>query len=72
MATYTYSARTIGGDLQSGELQVQTRDEAMAFLRRQRLVPLKIEEKKGGAMLPFLGRASARATSSSSRASSPP
>ena len=46
MATYTYSARTPGGDLQSGELQVRNRDEAMATLRRQRMVPVKIEEKK--------------------------
>lgn len=58
MPTFTYSARTPGGDLQSGELQVQTRDEAMAFLRRQRLIPVKIEEKKSSFTIPGLGAAS--------------
>ena len=48
MPTYTYSARSPSGDLQNGEVQVNNREEAMAFLRRQRLVPVKVEEKKAG------------------------
>jgi type IV pilus assembly protein PilC len=46
MATFTYSARTMGGDLQSGSVDVQSRDEVVNFLRRQRLVPVKIEQKQ--------------------------
>jgi type IV pilus assembly protein PilC len=46
MATFTYSARTATGEMQAGQLEVKDRDEAVAALRRQRLIPLKIEEKK--------------------------
>ncbi|MGH7505780.1 MAG: type II secretion system F family protein, partial [Longimicrobiales bacterium] len=45
MATFTYSARTVGGDLQAGSVELQNRDEVIAYLRRQRLVPVKVEEK---------------------------
>ncbi|HSJ16390.1 MAG TPA: type II secretion system F family protein [Longimicrobiales bacterium] len=55
MATYTYSARSTTGDLTSGEIEVASRDEAMAYLRKQRLIPMKIEEKKGGIELPTIG-----------------
>src|SRR4051794_15179134 len=53
MATFTYSARSPSGELTSGELQVETRDEAVAQLRRQRLVPVKVEEKEGFKMPTF-------------------
>jgi type IV pilus assembly protein PilC len=55
MATYVYSARSTTGDLQSGEIEVASRDEAMAFLRKQRLIPMKIEEKAGGFEMPSIG-----------------
>ena len=54
MATFTYSARTATGDLQSGELQVKNRDEVAAYLRKQRLIPVKIEQQRGF-QLPALG-----------------
>lgn len=54
MATFTYSARTATGDLHSGELQAKTRDEVTAHLRRQRMIPVKIEQKRG-LQLPRLG-----------------
>ena len=54
MATFIYSARTATGDLQSGELQVKTRDEVNAYLRKQRMIPVKIEQKRGFEM-PTLG-----------------
>ena len=47
MATFVYSARTANGEMQNGTLEVKDRDEVVAQLRKQRLVPLKIEEKKG-------------------------
>jgi type IV pilus assembly protein PilC len=46
MATFAYSARTATGEMQNGTLEVKDRDEVVAALRKQRLVPLKIEEKK--------------------------
>jgi type IV pilus assembly protein PilC len=48
MPTFTYQARTLSGEMQTGELDVPSRDEVVAALRRQRLVPVKIDEKKGG------------------------
>ena len=42
MATFTYSARTSSGDLQAGELALKTREEVVQYLRRQRMVPIKI------------------------------
>jgi type IV pilus assembly protein PilC len=53
MATFVYSARSPSGDIQSGELNVENREEAMAQLRRQRLIPVKVEEKKGFEMPTF-------------------
>ena len=48
MATFTYSARTATGDLQAGELSLKNRDEVVGYLRRNRLIPVKIEEKQQG------------------------
>ncbi|MGH7447983.1 MAG: type II secretion system F family protein [Longimicrobiales bacterium] len=46
MATFVYSARTASGEMQTGTLDVKDRDEVVAALRKQRMVPLKIEEQK--------------------------
>jgi len=56
MPTFTYSARTTTGDLQAGEMQVKSRDEVVGYLRRQRMVPIKIEQKKQGGGLGGLTR----------------
>jgi type IV pilus assembly protein PilC len=56
MPTFTYSARTNTGDLQAGELSVKSRDEVVGYLRRQRMVPIKIEQKKAAAGLAGLRR----------------
>ncbi len=53
MATFVYSARSPSGEISSGELNVENREEAMAQLRRQRLIPVKIEEKEGFKMPTF-------------------
>src|SRR5262245_19113475 len=49
MATFTYTARTSTGDIQSGEIAVKSRDEVVSYLRKNRLVPVKVEEKRGEA-----------------------
>ena len=56
MATFTYSARTSSGDLQAGELALKTREEVVQYLRRQRMVPIKIEQKSQQLTMPRLGR----------------
>ncbi len=47
MATFTYTARTPTGDIQSGEIDFKNREEVVGYLRRNRMVPVKVEEKKG-------------------------
>jgi type IV pilus assembly protein PilC len=42
---FAYSARSIAGDIQTGEIDLPTRDEVVTFLRRQRLVPVSIRTK---------------------------
>jgi type IV pilus assembly protein PilC len=54
MATFTYSARTLGGDLQSGQVEFKSRDEVVGYLRKQRLVPVKIEQKQQQLSIPGL------------------
>jgi len=54
MPTFAYSARTATGDLQSGEVELKNRDEVNAFLRKQRMIPVKIDQKRGF-QLPTLG-----------------
>jgi type IV pilus assembly protein PilC len=49
MTTFTYTARTPSGDIQSGEIDVHNREEVVGYLRRNRLVPVKVEEKKAEA-----------------------
>jgi type IV pilus assembly protein PilC len=55
MPTFTYSARTASGEMQQGEFDVRDRTEAIGLLRKQRLVPIKLEEKAAGIQLPSLG-----------------
>ncbi len=49
MPMFNYTARTPTGDIQSGEVDVQTREEVVNYLRRNRMVPVKVEEKKAAA-----------------------
>ena len=45
MPTFSYSARSPAGDLQSGEIDLPTRDEVVTYLRHQRLIPISIKAK---------------------------
>ncbi|MEJ2217302.1 MAG: type II secretion system F family protein [Gemmatimonadota bacterium] len=48
MATFTYSARSATGALTQGEIEVPTRNDVVGLLRQQKLIPVKIEQKKAG------------------------
>ncbi len=47
MATFAYSARPItGGDIQSGEIELPTKEEVLAYLHKQKLIPVSVREKE--------------------------
>ncbi len=47
MPTFSYSARpAAGGEMQTGELSLATKDEVFAHLHRQKLIPVSVREKK--------------------------
>ncbi len=48
MPTFTYSARSATGALTQGEIEVPTRNDVVGLLRQQKLIPVKIEQKKTG------------------------
>ncbi|MEJ2318353.1 MAG: type II secretion system F family protein [Gemmatimonadales bacterium] len=45
MPVFTYSARTVGGEIQRDEIEVPTRDEVVKYLRKRRLIPITVREK---------------------------
>ena len=45
MPIFTYSARTATGELQTGEINLPSRDEVVGYLRRQRLIPITVRPK---------------------------
>ncbi|MDB4875028.1 MAG: pilus assembly protein PilC [Gemmatimonadetes bacterium] len=56
MATYTYTARAVNGDLKSATIEAPNRDEVIKQLKQQRLNVIKIDEgvavkkKRGGSI----------------------
>jgi type IV pilus assembly protein PilC len=48
MPVWSYSARTVSGDLKRAEYDAATRDEVIAHLRAQRLIPVSVREKPKG------------------------
>jgi type IV pilus assembly protein PilC len=52
MATFTYTARALSGELKSASIEAANRDDVVAQLKRQRMTVVKVEEakklKKGG------------------------
>jgi len=46
MPTFSYSARNATGALQQGEVELADRQDVVGWLRKQRLIPIRIEEKK--------------------------
>lgn len=45
MPVFAYSARSITGELQNGEIDLPTREEVVGYLRRQRLIPVNVRSK---------------------------
>ena len=45
MPKFAYSARTLSGEIQTGEIELPSRDEVMGWLNRQRLRPISINAK---------------------------
>ncbi len=45
MPVFNYSARTLSGDIQAGEIDLPTQDEVIGWLRRQRLIPVSVRPK---------------------------
>jgi type IV pilus assembly protein PilC len=45
MPTFSYTARTLGGDLKSATIDAPSRDEVVLQLRRQRLIVVKVDEE---------------------------
>jgi type IV pilus assembly protein PilC len=46
MPTFAYTARTMGGELKNATLDAATREDAVAQLRRQKLIIVKVDEQK--------------------------
>lgn len=53
MPVYTYSARTVAGDLKRDQIEVPSRDDVVSFLRAQKLIPVSIREKPKGLPVSF-------------------
>ncbi|TDI92904.1 MAG: type II secretion system F family protein [Chloroflexi bacterium] len=45
MPVFSYSARTLSGDLRRDTIDVPSRDDVISFLRSQRLIPVSVREK---------------------------
>jgi type IV pilus assembly protein PilC len=46
MPTFTYTARTVGGELKTATIEARTRDEVVTMLRKQRLSVVKVDAEK--------------------------
>ena len=45
MPVWTYAARTVTGDIRRDEIELPSRDHVIAYLRRQKLIPVTVREK---------------------------
>jgi len=45
MPVWTYSARSVAGDIHRAEVDLPSRDHVIAFLRKQKLIPVTVREK---------------------------
>ena len=53
MPTFAYTARGLNGDITAGEIELPSRDDVVGHLRRQKLIPVKVEEKTAGINITF-------------------
>jgi type IV pilus assembly protein PilC len=53
MPIFIYSAKTVTGDIQTGNVDLPSREAVIGYLRRQRLIPVTVREKPKDVTLPF-------------------
>jgi type IV pilus assembly protein PilC len=53
MPIFIYSAKTVTGDIQTGNVDLPNREAVIGYLRRQRLIPVTVREKPKDVSLPF-------------------
>lgn len=54
MPKFAYSARPAsGGDIQSGEIELATKDDVLAYLHKQKMIPVSVREKSKEINLSF-------------------
>jgi type IV pilus assembly protein PilC len=53
MPIFIYSAKTVTGDIQTGNVDLPSRDAVIGYLRRQRLIPVTVREKPKDVTMPF-------------------
>jgi type IV pilus assembly protein PilC len=53
MPVFTYSARTVGGEIRRDEIDLPTRDEVVKYLRKRRLIPITVRQKPKDLKLGF-------------------
>lgn len=54
MPKFVYNARpAAGGDIQRGELDVKSKEEVLAYLHRQKLIPVSVRQKDAGITIQF-------------------
>ena len=53
MPVFSYSARTLSGDLRRDTIDVASRDDVISFLRSQRLIPVSVREKPKSVSISF-------------------
>ena len=51
MPVYVWKGRTTGGEIQTGELTLDSQEEALAALRKKRIIITSVREKKGDVKL---------------------
>ena len=45
MPVWTYSARSVGGEIRRSEVDLPSKDHVIAYLRKQKLIPVSVREK---------------------------
>ncbi|MHB1193313.1 MAG: type II secretion system F family protein [Longimicrobiales bacterium] len=54
MPTFAFSARPAsGGDIQSGEIELPSKDDVLAYLHKQKMIPVSVREKQKSLNLSF-------------------
>src|SRR5499427_3626298 len=55
MATFVWKGRTLGGEMQAGELDASKQEEAIELLRKRKILVTSLKPKSGGLQLPKFG-----------------